>query len=257
MRRTFAASFAATALLLVGACGGSSSSSPSASSSSSSSSGGTPPGDDAGAVGSADAASDGGPATGDGATPADGSGGGDGGTDKSAGCVATFGTAIGAVGFARFDGTVVAVLAPGNKTCTAPNATHLVVEMTFSGAVYRMVVDVNDQVSAGTIRAHTLNHAMVGGAWSDGWHAVPLDYPGTFGLHDRDFLSESTADAVASVTAALEPGAHVSVFATAQGENDSAHLVHRNLTNQDGAIVVDVDSASPTWLLLSFSDQTF
>jgi hypothetical protein len=48
----------------------------------------------------------------------------------------------------------------------------------------------------------------------------------------------------------------VSIFVTAQGEADSAHLVHRNLTNQDGAIVVDVDG-SPTWLLFAFSDHSF
>ena len=50
-----------------------------------------------------------------------------------------------------------------------------------------------------------------------------------------------------------------SVFlqATAQGEADSAHLVHRNYTNQDGAIVIGVDQASPTWLLFAFSDQSF
>jgi hypothetical protein len=246
MRRTFAASLAASLWLL--ACGSSSSGPPSSS---------APPLDDAGSGAAADGGVDTGAGAGDSGASGDGSGGGDAGSDKAAGCVGTFGTAIGAVGFARFDGTVVAVLAPDNKTCTAPNATHLVVEMTFSGAVYRMVVDVNDLVSQGTIRAHTLTHAMVGGPWSDGWHAVPLDYPGTFGLHDRDFLAESTADAVATITAALEIGAHVSVFATAQGENDSAHLVHRNLANQDGAIVVGVDGASPTWLLLSFSNQTF
>jgi hypothetical protein len=97
----------------------------------------------------------------------------------------------------------------------------------------------------------------VGGAWSDGWHTVPLDYVTTLGLHGSDFVSEPTADAVAAITKALDLGAHVSVFATAQGENDSAHLVHRNLANQDGAIVIDVDGASPTWLLFAFSNQSF
>lgn len=177
--------------------------------------------------------------------------------DKSTPCVSTFGQAIGTVGFARFDGTVIAVLAPGNKTCTAPNSTHLVLELSFSGAVYRMVVDVDDTAATGTIHAHTIQHAMIGGPWQDGWHAVPLDYVTDLGQKASDFTSTKTADAVAAITAALDLGAHVSVFATAQGENDSAHLVHRNLTNQDGAIVVGVDGASPTWLLFSFSDQSF
>jgi hypothetical protein len=177
--------------------------------------------------------------------------------DKSAPCVSTFGQAIGSVGFARFDGTVVAILAPGNATCPAPNSTHLVLELQSSGAVYRMVVDVDDVAAPGSIHTHTIQHAMIGGPWADGWHSVPLDYMSDLGQSSTDFPSTPTADAVAAITSALDLGAQVSVFATAQGENDSAHLIHRNLTNQDGAIVLDVDGASPTWLLFSFADQTF
>jgi hypothetical protein len=177
--------------------------------------------------------------------------------DKSAPCVSTFGQAIGSVGFARFDGTVVAILPPGNKTCPAPNFTHLVLELSFAGAVYRMVVDVDDNAASGTIHANTITHPLVGGAWQDGWHAVPLDYVNDLGQKSSDFTSTPTAEAVASITDALDLGAHVSVFATAQGESDSAHLVHRNYANQDGAIVIGVDSTSPTWLLFSFADQTF
>ncbi len=101
-------------------------------------------------------------------------------------------------------------------------------------------MDVNDSAAPDTIHARTLSHALVGGPWSDGWHAVPLDYVATLGLHSTDLPSESTTKAVADITDALELGAHVSVFATAQGEPDSAHLVHRNLTSQDGALVVGV-----------------
>lgn len=177
--------------------------------------------------------------------------------DKTASCVSTFGNAIGSVGFARFDGTVLAVLAPGNKTCVAPNATHLVIELEFSGAAYRMVVDVDDLGEKGTIHMATLSHALVGGPWQDGVRAVPLDYVSVLGVHASSLVSTPTADAVAAITDALSLGAHVSVFATAQGEVDSAHLVHRNLNGQDGAIVVDVDGASPKWLLFSFANQPF
>ncbi|MEO8874705.1 MAG: hypothetical protein ABI461_03880, partial [Polyangiaceae bacterium] len=75
--------------------------------------------------------------------------------------------------------------------------------------------------------------------------------------HSGDLPSLDTASAVTAATAALTLGAHVSIYATAQGENDSAHLVHRNLTNQDGAIVVNPEDASPTWVLFAFSNQTF
>lgn len=195
----------------------------------------------------------------DGAQPADAqpaSDASDGAIDKAANCASTFGNAIGSVGFARFDGTVVAVLAPGNMTCAAPNSTHVVIEVRFAGAVYRMVVAVNDLSSPGTIRTKTISHALVGGPWSDGWHAVPLDYPSMLGVHSNDFASTPTAVAVAEITDALTLGARVSIFATAQGQVDSAHLIHRTKNNQDGAIVVDVDG-SPKWLLSSFSNYTF
>ena len=231
------APLALVASLVVAACSSAAPSSPTA---------------DGGGQGPSDAGALDGAAIAD-ARPTDGS---DGAVDKSKTCVGTFGSAIGSVGFARFDGTVVAVLAPANKTCTAPNSTHLVLELKLAGAVYRMVVDVNDAASPGTIHAKTLSHAMVGGPWSDGWHAVALDYGGTFGLHAADFTSESTADAVAAITDALDIGAHVSVFATAMGEVDSAHLIHKNVSKEDGAIVVDVEG-SPRWLLLAFSDQSF
>ncbi len=177
--------------------------------------------------------------------------------DKSAPCAKTFGQAIGSVGFARFDGTVVAVVPPNDQACTAPNSTHLVLEMEFAGATYRMVIDVNDSAAPGSIEAHTISRPLLGGAWKDGWHSVSLDYVKDLGLHGSDFARESTADAVAKITAAMSLGAKVSVFATAQGEVDSAHLVHRNVTGHDGAIVVNVDGASPTWLLFAFSNQAF
>jgi hypothetical protein len=179
------------------------------------------------------------------------------GVDKSAPCVATFGQAIGSVGFARFDGTVVAILAPGNRTCPAPNSTHVVVELKFSGAVYRMVIDVDDTAAKGTIHARTITHPSIGGPWQDGWHAVPLDYVKDLAQSSATFSSSATADAVASITEALDLGAHVSVFATAQGENDSAHLVHRNAANKDGAIVIDPDGPAPKWLIFAFADQVF
>ena len=177
--------------------------------------------------------------------------------DKSASCVATFGDQIGSVGFARFDGTVLAVLPPNDQACPAPNSTHAVLEIEAKGAAYRMVIDVDDKFSPGTIETHTLAHALVGPPWSDGWQTVPLDYVGTLGLHSTDFASMSTNDAVAWLTAPIQVGAHVSVYATAQGEVDSAHLIHRNAPNADGAIVVDPESAAPTWLLFAFADQSF
>ncbi|HUS30390.1 MAG TPA: hypothetical protein VMZ53_17900, partial [Kofleriaceae bacterium] len=58
------------------------------------------------------------------------------------------------------------------------------------------------------------------------------------------------------VTNQLELGAHVSVFATSENFHDSAHLVHRENTNTDGAIVVNPET-SPHYLLFRFSNQAF
>ena len=177
--------------------------------------------------------------------------------DKSATCVGAFGDQIGSVGFARFDGTVVAVLPPNDQACPAPNSTHAILEIESSGATYRMVIDVDDKFSRGTIHTDAIAHALVGPPWADGWQTLQLDYVGSLGVHASDFATMSTSDAVAWLTSPIELGAHVSVYATAQGEVDSAHLIHRNLPNADGAIVVDPESATPTWLLFAFGDQSF
>jgi hypothetical protein len=179
--------------------------------------------------------------------------------DKAATCASTFGQGINSVGFARFDGTVVAVVPPNDQACAEPNSTHLVVQLQTGGAVYRMVIDVSDEDAPNTIRTATLSAPLVGGAWDNGWHAAPLalDYVTNLAIHGASFATVGTAAAVAWATNPLEIGAPVSIYATAQGEPDSAHLVHRNVTNQDGAIVIDPQGASPTWLLFAFSGQTF
>ena len=71
------------------------------------------------------------------------------------------------------------------------------------GAVYRMVIDVDDDKAAGTIRTSTIQAPFVGGAWSDGWHATPLDYVTNLGVHSASFAQVSTAAAIAWATASL------------------------------------------------------
>lgn len=38
---------------------------------------------------------------------------------------------------------------------------------------------------------------------------------------------------------------------------DSAHLIHRNHGNQDGALVLAASSSAPSWLLFHFAEQSF
>jgi hypothetical protein len=178
--------------------------------------------------------------------------------DKSATCASTFGTALTA-GFGRLDGTVTAVVPPNDQMCAAPNATHLVIQVKMGGAIYRMVVDVLSNVAPPDVYFYEMDAPLAAGAWADGWHAGDaLDYVTTLGVHSTSFTAMKEADLVAKITSEIELGARISVFATnGSSEPDSAHLVHRNLTNQDGAIVIGPDSAQPHYMLLRFNEQTF
>lgn len=166
---------------------------------------------------------------------------------KAAACASTFGNAL-TDSFGRADGTIVAVVPAGHPTCPQPNGTHLVLQMTIDGAVYRMVTNLD-------VLTHAVDAPLAGGTWSEGWHpGVQFDYATTLGVTANDFDLNPSPEAW--ITNQLEIGAHVSVFATSQSYHDSAHLVHRNTTNMDGAIVVDPET-SPHYLLFRFSNQAF
>ena len=176
--------------------------------------------------------------------------------DKSAGCVGQFGNAL-TDGFGRLDGTVVAVLAPGNTTCPRSNNDHLILEVRVGGDVYRMVAAMESTVGDPNMAFKETPHALVGPAWSDGWHpGVPLDFVGDLGLHRADFTPKPMLDLADAMTAPIEVGATISVFATVEGADDSAHLIHRNFAGADGAIVVDPDG-SPRFLTTRFDNQLF
>jgi len=163
-------------------------------------------------------------------------------------CAATFGDKL-TNAFGRIDGTVLAVVAPDNQTCAQPNSTHVTVQVTMNGAAYRLVTNID-------VLTAELDAPLAGPAWSEGWHTdAPLDYATTLHVASTAFTQ---TDVTARVTAALVPGARISVFSTSTGgtKADSAHLVHRNLANADGAIVVTPDT-TPHYLLFRFSNQAF
>ncbi len=181
--------------------------------------------------------------------------------DKSAPCATTFGSAL-TNAFGRLDGVVVAVVPPNDQACALPNSTHLVVQVSIAGVVYRMVVDVlsNQLSDSGSpdVFFRELDAPLASGAWAEGWHpGFALDYVTTLAVQSTSFTAMSQADLVAKITSELDLGAHVSVFATSDGEPNSAHLVHRNLAKQDGAIVVHPESASAHYLLMRFAEQAF
>jgi hypothetical protein len=176
--------------------------------------------------------------------------------DKASRCASTFGTALTAP-YGRLDGTVLAVVPPGLMSCTRPNSDHLILQVQSGAAAYRMVVNVQSDRAGDTRVAFTERSApLAGPAFSDGWHTgVMFDYVSTLGAHKADLTPRTMAELVAAITDRLNLDASVSVFASTSG-GDSAHLVHRNQTNSDGAIVID-PTGSPLYLLMAFADQDF
>ena len=178
--------------------------------------------------------------------------------DKAAACADTFGSAL-TNAFGRLDGTVLAIVPPGNQTCAMPNSTHVVLQVTMGGSAYRMVVNVLSTSSDPHVWLGELDAPLAGPAWSEGWHTgVQLDYVSTLGVTKGSFVEADEAAAVARLEDAVTLGAHVSVYATSSGgaQAASAHLIHRNSPNADGAIVLDPDTA-PHYLLTAFPEQTF
>jgi hypothetical protein len=181
---------------------------------------------------------------------------------KAAPCAASFGSDLTA-GFGRMDGTIVAVVPPGDEACAEPNSTHLVVQVMKASGVFRMVVDVLSNQGSPDVLYTELDAPLAGDAWDDGsggWHTgsgAALDYVTTLGVHSTAFAAMQEDDLVHTITDKLELGAKISIYATnGSTEPDSAHLVHRNLTGQDGAIVLAPDTA-PHYLLMRFDEQSF
>ena len=181
--------------------------------------------------------------------------------DKAAGCASTFGSAL-TNAFGRVDGTVVAVIPPGEMRCVAPNSTHLVVQVRFGGDVYRMVIALRSNIGDPVIRYGRTSHALIGPPFDAGWYpGLSVDYVNDLGLHANQSPFAGVAlDALwPQIANEINVGDEISFYASSSGGSTagSAHLTHRNGSNRDGAIVLNPRSATPTWLVFHFADQTF
>ncbi len=171
---------------------------------------------------------------------------------KAANCADDFGTLF-TRSNGRADGTLVALVRPQDKQCTWPNSSHVTVQLSINGAVQRLVTSVEG------VAVTTVSKPLIGPAYAEGWHEDQnIDYPTDFGVHSGDFKDVSLNEAVEFICSHLEVGDPVSVFAFSEGDRpDSAHQIHRNNHYPDGAIVANPTSASPTYLLFRYADQTF
>jgi hypothetical protein len=172
--------------------------------------------------------------------------------DKAANCATSFPSVLD-TGFGRLDGIVRAVVPPGHPTCALPNSDHLVVQVDVGAVTYRIVVNVK---SAGNVRLAAVDAALPA-AFDAGWHVGgSLDYVTALGVHTAMFTPHPMDELVTLITDQIEIGKPLSAYSSTSGGVSSTHLVHRNTTNQDGALVLD-PTGSPHWLLFAFSTQTF
>jgi hypothetical protein len=175
--------------------------------------------------------------------------------DKSGDCVGTFGNDL-VDGFFRFDATVIAIVPPGSS-CPRPNNDHIILEIRMNGDAYRMVAAVESSFGNPDMAIAERDAPLVGPPWQEGAHSgISFDYVNDLGLHRLDFLPTPKDEMIDRLTFPIDVGARVSVFAHVEQADDSAHLVHRNGSGQDGAIVIHPDT-TPRYLALRFDNQLF
>ena len=125
-----------------------------------------------------------------------------------------------------------------------------------AGAVYDVAVNVGTY-SSSDVWHEDFDATMPDGAWAEGWHpGYALDYV-KVGVHSTTFTNQSMDALVTELQNELADANHVSVFGTGYDDSTGAHLIHRNGSGNDGAIVVKPLSAKPRFLMFRFSDQSF
>ena len=137
---------------------------------------------------------------------------------------------------------------------------HVHLQVSANGAVYDVAVDILSSKSTGTaaeVAFTQLDAPLAGMPWAEGWHAgTPLDYVGSLKEHASSFTSMPEAMLATTVEQQLATANHVSIFGTGYGPT-GMHKIHRNYTNEDGAVVVSPTLPSAHYLLFHFSTQAF
>lgn len=229
--------------LLVPACGGSTSdgiSSPSIGDLSASDHAGPPSASDPTTAGTSPAASDT-PARLSPVSSADG-------TATRVACTSSFGTAL-STKHGRLDGYLVSVVPHSNHSCNGDRQ-HLHLQVEMNGEVYDVAVNVDGFEAEVTT-------PLPGAAWSEGWHAgEKLDYVKDLGLDSESFTLTGPSAVRQRIESAIANANHIAVYATGYGPT-GAHLVHRQGSGRDGALVLDPLGASPRVIAFRFETQTF
>jgi hypothetical protein len=174
-------------------------------------------------------------------------------------CTSTFGAALSASTYGRLDGYLVAIVVPGPSSgpCNA-DLGHVHLQIVMGGAVYDVAVNVGTNDATNDVHTTTLEHALIGPAWAEGWHTdVSVDYV-ALGVHANTLPLQTENESVAALMTDLATANHVSIYATGYSPVPSgAHLVHRNSGVTDGLVVTQPLSPMAHARLFSFTNQTF
>ena len=163
-------------------------------------------------------------------------------------CTDTFGTDM-TTDHGRLDGILVAVVDPTHHGCSS-DSTHVHLQIQSGGMIYDSAVNVDGGFYL------TKDITLPTMPWTDGWHAnADFNYP-TEDVHSTDFQTADQATITSMVEAALTSANHVSIYMT--GYNTmGGHLVHREGTNIDGAIILDPLSTPSHAIMFRFDTDTF
>jgi hypothetical protein len=160
--------------------------------------------------------------------------------------------------FGRLDGYLISIVPPGGHACNG-DSDHVHLQVRVNNGVYDIAVNVSDSSSQSSpVLYKAMAFKAKVGAWAEGWHesSESFDYVNTLQLHSSDFAGVAKADLVQDIQTELEVANHISVFATGYGPT-GGHLIHRNHSNADGAIIVDPVGKNPRVLVFHFADQSF
>jgi hypothetical protein len=189
--------------------------------------------------------------TGDVAPPIDVTVDADDGTPIRQPCTSQLGNALTSM-YGRLDGTLVAIVPPGNGPCNA-DSDHVHLQIQMNGAIYDVAVNVG---SSNMDDVHTTTREIALPVWQEGWHTGVLEDYVSLGVHSTDIPLGTRAQNTADIMNELATVNHISVFGTGYGP-EGAHLIHRNGQGHDGLVVTQPLSTPAHVRLFSFTTQAF
>jgi hypothetical protein len=171
-------------------------------------------------------------------------------------CTGTFGSAMTAT-FGRLDGFLVAIVNPNTTTSCRGDDNHIHLQVRVNGGIEDIAVNIASTTGNPDVDFRTVNAALRGGAWAEGWHpGQTLDYPTNLGATSGSFTEETPTQLTSLVDSAIASANHVSIFTTGF-DSTGGHLIHRQGGGHDGAIVINPTTASPRYLVFHFTTQSF